>query len=131
MIRMVFRGVFIIVDVYFIFVLGEYLDGFYFGFEGGKKGNLNVEFMGFDGGLVDLKVSFFMLSKSWRKNFIGFKLILSGLVGGVVGYVFISWDEKKFVFVIGFDVGGILIDVFCFDGKYEIVYEIIIAGILI
>ena len=59
MIRMVPRGVSTTADAYLTPVLGEYLDGFYSGFEGEKTGNLSgrVEFMGSDGGLVDLKVS--------------------------------------------------------------------------
>jgi 5-oxoprolinase (ATP-hydrolysing) len=57
MIRMVARGVSTTADAYLTPVLQEYLDGFYSGFEGGREGNLNVEFMGSDGGLVDLKVS--------------------------------------------------------------------------
>ncbi|AFR94607.2 5-oxoprolinase [Cryptococcus neoformans C23] len=119
MIRMVPRGVSTTADAYLTPVLGEYLDGFYSGFEGGKKGNLNVEFMGSDGGLVDLK------------NFTGLKSILSGPAGGVVGYALTSWDEKKLAPVIGFDVGGTSTDVSRFDGKYEIVYETTTAGISI
>lgn len=57
MIRMVPRGVSTTADAYLTPVLGEYLDGFYSGFEGGRKGGLNVEFMGSDGGLVNLNVS--------------------------------------------------------------------------
>jgi hypothetical protein len=59
MIRMVPRGVSTTADAYLTPVLGAYLDGFYAGFKGGRKGGLNVEFMGSDGGLVNLDVSSF------------------------------------------------------------------------
>ena len=57
MIRMVPRGVSTTADAYLTPVLKDYLDGFYAGFEKGRDGDLNVEFMGSDGGLVDLTVS--------------------------------------------------------------------------
>lgn len=57
MIRMVPRGVSTTADAYLTPVLGDYLDGFYAGFAGGRKGGLKVEFMGSDGGLVNLDVS--------------------------------------------------------------------------
>jgi len=57
MIRMVPRGVSTTADAYLTPVLGAYLDGFYAGFRGGRKGGLKVEFMGSDGGLVNLDVS--------------------------------------------------------------------------
>lgn len=53
------------------------------------KRGLRVEFMGSDGGLVDLK------------NFSGLKSILSGPAGGVVGYALTSWDEGSRKAVIG------------------------------
>jgi len=57
MIRMVPRGVSTTADAYLTPVLGAYLDGFYSGFQGGRKGGLKVEFMGSDGGLLNLDVS--------------------------------------------------------------------------
>lgn len=117
MIRMVPRGVSTTADAYLTPVLGDYLKGFYAGFEGGRKGGLNVEFMGSDGGLLDLN------------NFTGLKSILSGPAGGVVGYALTSWDEQERAPVIGFDVGGTSTDVSRFDGRYEIVYETTTAGI--
>ena len=56
MIKMVSRGVSSTADAYLTPVLGDYLDGFYSGFEGGRDGGLKVEFMGSDGGLCDLDV---------------------------------------------------------------------------
>jgi 5-oxoprolinase (ATP-hydrolysing) len=55
MIRMVPRGISTTADAYLTPVLKEYLDSFYKGFANGRK--MNVEFMGSDGGLVDLTVS--------------------------------------------------------------------------
>lgn len=57
MIKMTSRGQSTTADAYLTPILRDYLDGFYSGFEGGKDGSLYVEFMGSDGGLVDLKVS--------------------------------------------------------------------------
>lgn len=57
MIKMTPRGQSTTADAYLTPILRDYLDGFYSGFEGGKDGSLHVEFMGSDGGLVDLKVS--------------------------------------------------------------------------
>lgn len=58
MVRMVPRGVSTTADAYLTPVLSDYLDGFYQGFEGGKAGDLVVEFMGSDGGLLDLRVRY-------------------------------------------------------------------------
>lgn len=59
----------------------------------------------------------------WGKNVIFF-----GFVGGVVGMVEIvlGVDCDK---VIGFDMGGILIDVFYFVGNYECVFDMFVVGI--
>ena len=94
MIKMVPRGVSSTADAYLTPILREYLDGFFNGFDAKlKDGSLQtprVEFMGSDGGLVDLN------------NFSGLKSILSGPAGGVVGYVLTSWDEKEKHPIIGF-----------------------------
>lgn len=103
MIRMVPRGVSTTADAYLTPVLGAYLDGFYAGFKGGRKGGLNVEFMGSDGGLVNLDVSALLLG--WDatdiQNFTGLNSILSGPAGGVVGYALTSWDDKERAPIIG------------------------------
>jgi 5-oxoprolinase (ATP-hydrolysing) len=119
----------------------------------GKEGNQDdhhnprVEFMGSDGGLLDLN------------NFSGLKSILSGPAGGVVGYALTSWDEKRKTPIIGYvsmlsqgscsqsspsrivsslsivtqriDVGGTSTDVSRYAGRYEIVYETTTAGITV
>jgi 5-oxoprolinase (ATP-hydrolysing) len=91
MIKMVPRGVSSTADAYLTPILGRYLDGFFKGFDeqlkGGKSGH--VEFMGSDGGLLDLR------------NFSGLKSILSGPAGGVVGYALTSWDDKRRIPIIG------------------------------
>ena len=94
MIKMVPRGVSSTADAYLTPVLKEYLDGFFAGFDAKlKDGQLRsprVEFMGSDGGLLDLN------------NFSGLKSILSGPAGGVVGYALTSWDEKEKHPIIGY-----------------------------
>ena len=94
MIKMVPRGVSSTADAYLTPILSDYLDGFFRGFDeklrDGKVGSPRVEFMGSDGGLVDLE------------NFSGLKSILSGPAGGVVGYALTSWDEEKKYPIIGF-----------------------------
>lgn len=94
MIKMVPRGVSSTADAYLTPILREYLDGFFNGFDAklkdGRLKSPRVEFMGSDGGLVDLN------------NFSGLKSILSGPAGGVVGYALTSWDEKEKHPIIGF-----------------------------
>lgn len=93
MIKMVPRGVSSTADAYLTPILRQYLDGFFSGFDSKlKDGSLQsprVEFMGSDGGLLDLD------------NFSGLKSILSGPAGGVVGYALTSWDDKRRYPIIG------------------------------
>lgn len=158
MIKMVPRGVSSTADAYLTPILMEYLDGFFKGFDDelrrgsgkeakdereartkqGEEGlhDSRVEFMGSDGGLLDLD------------NFSGLKSILSGPAGGVVGYALTSWDEERRQPVIGcvnnphiswtihgchcrLDVGGTSTDVSRYSGRYETVYETTTAGITI
>ncbi|KAL4267288.1 Oxoprolinase family protein [Pleurotus pulmonarius] len=123
MIKMVPRGVSSTADAYLTPILREYLDGFFNGFDeklkDGKVKSPRVEFMGSDGGLLDLQ------------NFSGLKSILSGPAGGVVGYALTSWDPERKQPVIGLDVGGTSTDVSRFDGRYEVVYETTTAGVTI
>ncbi|KAF8632122.1 hypothetical protein AX15_002022 [Amanita polypyramis BW_CC] len=123
MIKMVPRGVSSTADAYLTPILKEYLDGFFQGFDDKlRDANVDgprVEFMGSDGGLLDLK------------NFSGLKSILSGPAGGVVGYALTSWDREDGRPVIGLDVGGTSTDVSRFDGRYEVVYETTTAGVTI
>ncbi|KAF9483673.1 hypothetical protein BDN70DRAFT_873518 [Pholiota conissans] len=123
MIKMVPRGVSSTADAYLTPILREYLDGFFSGFDAklkdGRLRSPRVEFMGSDGGLLDLN------------NFSGLKSILSGPAGGVVGYALTSWDAKEKHPIIGLDVGGTSTDVSRFDGRYEVVYETTTAGVTI
>lgn len=93
MIKMVPRGVSSTADAYLTPILREYLDGFFDNFDeklrDGRVKSPRVEFMGSDGGLVDLD------------RFSGLKSILSGPAGGVVGYALTSWDEKEKKPIIG------------------------------
>lgn len=93
MIKMVPRGVSSTADAYLTPILRKYLDGFFSGFDeklrDGRVGSPRVEFMGSDGGLLDLR------------NFSGLKSILSGPAGGVVGYALTSWDPDRKHPVIG------------------------------
>lgn len=93
MIKMVPRGVSSTADAYLTPILREYLDGFFKGFDAklrdGHVKSPRVEFMGSDGGLVDLN------------NFSGLKSILSGPAGGVVGYALTSWDGERKYPIIG------------------------------
>jgi 5-oxoprolinase (ATP-hydrolysing) len=93
MIKMVPRGVSSTADAYLTPILREYLDGFFGGFDeklkDGRLRSPRVEFMGSDGGLVDLE------------NFSGLKSILSGPAGGVVGYALTSWDQTEKRPIIG------------------------------
>lgn len=93
MIKLVPRGVSATADAYLTPVLMSYLDGFFSGFDAklrqGGPENPRVEFMGSDGGLLDLQ------------NFSGLKSILSGPAGGVVGFALTSWDEERKQAVIG------------------------------
>ena len=93
MIKMVPRGVSSTADAYLTPILRKYLDGFFSGFDeklkDGRVRSPRVEFMGSDGGLLDLR------------NFSGLKSILSGPAGGVVGYALTSWDPERKHPVIG------------------------------
>lgn len=93
MIKVVPRGISSTADAYLTPILHEYLDGFFKGFDAqlqdGRIKSPRVEFMGSDGGLLDLG------------NFSGLKSILSGPAGGVVGYALTSWDEERKYPIIG------------------------------
>lgn len=122
MIKIVPRGNSTCVDSYLTPCIKTYIESFFDGFESSiRDGSVKVEFMQSDGGLVDVR------------NFNGYKAILSGPAGGVVGYAMTSWDTEAEVNppVIGFDMGGTSTDVSRFGGKYEHVFESITAGIFI
>ncbi|BGP57766.1 hypothetical protein JCM8202_002418 [Rhodotorula sphaerocarpa] len=109
-------------DAYLNPVLGSYLRGFFKGFEealGQGTSKARVEFMTSEGTLVPVA------------KFSGLRSILSGPAGGVVGYSLTSWDEKRRIPIIGFDMGGTSTDVSRFDGRFEKTYETVTAGVSI
>ena len=116
MVKIVSRGTSATADAYLTPCINRYLQGFFSGFDNGIH-KLPVEFMQSDGGLVRVN------------EFNGFKAILSGPAGGVVGYAMTSWQEGRAV--IGFDMGGTSTDVSRFSGRYEHVFETTTAGVTI
>ncbi|KAJ3341068.1 hypothetical protein HDU93_005700 [Gonapodya sp. JEL0774] len=121
MIKIVPRGTSATVDAYLTPPIHRYIDGFFSGFDQNisdpKK--VRIEFMQSDGGLTSVR------------DFSGFKAILSGPAGGVVGYARTSYDDREGSAVIGFDMGGTSTDVSRYAGQYEHVFETTTAGVLI
>lgn len=120
MVKIVPRGTSATADAYLTPCIKNYIKGFTSGFDDGfKNGTTQLQFMQSDGGLVPVN------------HFSGFKAILSGPAGGVVGYALTTFDKKSKVPVIGFDMGGTSTDVSRFDGHYEHVFETTTAGVTI
>ncbi|CEP11182.1 hypothetical protein [Parasitella parasitica] len=120
MVKVVPRGTSATADAYLTPCIKKYIKGFVSGFDDGfEKGTTQLQFMQSDGGLVPVS------------NFSGFKAILSGPAGGVVGYALTTFDKQSNVPVIGFDMGGTSTDVSRFDGHYEHVFETTTAGVTI
>lgn len=120
MVKIVPRGTSATADAYLTPCIKQYIKGFVSGFDDGfEKGTTQLQFMQSDGGLVPVN------------NFSGFKAILSGPAGGVVGYALTTFDKESRVPVIGFDMGGTSTDVSRFDGHYEHVFETTTAGVTI
>jgi 5-oxoprolinase (ATP-hydrolysing) len=120
MVKIVPRGTSATADAYLTPCIKQYIKGFVSGFDDGfEKGTTQLQFMQSDGGLVPVS------------HFSGFKAILSGPAGGVVGYALTTFDKQSQVPVIGFDMGGTSTDVSRFDGHYEHVFETTTAGVTI
>ncbi|KAL9537007.1 hypothetical protein MBANPS3_012169 [Mucor bainieri] len=120
MVKVVPRGTSATADAYLTPCIKQYIKGFVSGFDDGfDKGTTQLQFMQSDGGLVPVS------------HFSGFKAILSGPAGGVVGYALTTFDKQSKVPVIGFDMGGTSTDVSRFDGHYEHVFETTTAGVTI
>jgi len=120
MIKIVPRGTSATVDAYLTPNIQRYIDGFFSGFDEGIRTKVRVEFMQSDGGLAPVG------------QFSGFRAILSGPAGGVVGYAVTSYDSEEGSPVIGFDMGGTSTDVSRFaGGRYEHVFETTTAGVTI
>lgn len=120
MIKIVPRGMSAMSDAYLTPCIQRYIKGFFSGFDKDilDYNKVKVEFMQSDGGLAPVN------------NFSGFKAILSGPAGGVVGYAMTSY-VKGGKPVIGFDMGGTSTDVSRFSGNYEHVFETTTAGVTI
>ncbi|KXS09479.1 hypothetical protein M427DRAFT_105271 [Gonapodya prolifera JEL478] len=121
MIKIVPRGTSSTVDAYLTPPIHQYIKGFFSGFDEGISDptKVRIEFMQSDGGLTSVR------------DFSGFKAILSGPAGGVVGYARTSYDDLEGSPVIGFDMGGTSTDVSRYAGCYEHVFETTTAGVLI
>eukprot|EP01061_Rhynchopus_euleeides_P019473 TRINITY_DN31991_c0_g1_i1.p1 TRINITY_DN31991_c0_g1~~TRINITY_DN31991_c0_g1_i1.p1 ORF type:complete len:1259 (+),score=475.10 TRINITY_DN31991_c0_g1_i1:98-3874(+) len=118
MIKIVPRGLTTCVDAYLTPLIVDYINGFKSGFAGHLEG-VSVSFMQSDGGLTD------------ANKFHGFRAILSGPAGGVVGYSQTTYDAETGSPVIGFDMGGTSTDVSRFGGEYEHVFETNCAGVIV
>lgn len=119
MIKIVPRAFTACADAYLTPCIQIYISKFVAGFDADFLKNVNVQFMQSDGGLTSIR------------SFCGYRAVLSGPAGGIVGYS--KTAAKKFGNepVIGFDMGGTSTDVSRFDGALEHVFENITAGIAI
>eukprot|EP01133_Synstelium_polycarpum_P002086 gene2086-2374_t len=118
MVKVIPRGVTACVDAYLTPKIASYISTFLKGFDS-KIGEVDISFMMSDGGLCDVS------------KFRGFRSILSGPAGGVVGYAMTTFDPKQRQPVIGFDMGGTSTDVSRYDGSLEHVFETSISGLTI
>ena len=130
MVRAVPRGHTACVDAYLTPKTREYLRAFLSGFDDGLD-RVKVSFMQSDGGLTP------------ADRFTGYKAILSGPAGGVVGYAVTTSrcaaedaaGDGDGVFeappCIGFDMGGTSTDVSRYHGVFEQVTETETAGVVI
>ncbi|GMR19665.1 MAG: hydantoinase B/oxoprolinase family protein [Gammaproteobacteria bacterium] len=109
--KMVSRGQTTVVDAYLSPVLRRYVDQL-----SHAVGNVPLEFMQSNGGLVDATL------------FQGKDSILSGPAGGMVGAVAVC-RQAGFQSLIGFDMGGTSTDVSHFNGEFERVFNTEIAGV--
>ena len=133
MARAVPRGHTAAVDAYLTPKIKEYVKMFVEGFDDGLMRDVPVLFMQSDGGMTS------------ADRFCGYKAILSGPAGGVVGYARTATEESgssshsneedddKIEAVIGFDMGGTSTDVSRYDPKqgYEHVTETVTAGVVV
>ena len=135
MARAVPRGHTAAVDAYLTPKIKEYVKTFVEGFDEGLMRDVPVLFMQSDGGMTS------------ADRFCGYKAILSGPAGGVVGYARTATnessnnssndrngeDDDKIEAVIGFDMGGTSTDVSRYDPKqgYEHVTETVTAGVVV
>ncbi|CAK7206259.1 hypothetical protein SEUCBS139899_009046 [Sporothrix eucalyptigena] len=118
MIKMIPRGMSATADAYLTPKVQEYISGFRSGFHDNlESSDTRCEFMQSDGGLVGID------------RFSGFRAILSGPAGGVVGQARTSYDPEDATPVIGFDMGGTSTDVSRYGGSFSHSFETITAGV--
>lgn len=115
MVKIIPRGNSSCVDAYLTPCIQRYITTFSQGFKGDLFKDVCVLFMQSDGGL------------SRVQHFYGFKSILSGPAGGVVGMA--KTLPIKGSPVIGFDMGGTSTDVSRYDGSYHHIFETEISNI--
>jgi 5-oxoprolinase (ATP-hydrolysing) len=116
-VKIVPRGFTATADAYLTPGIAQYIAGFCGGFAGPLP---PVLFMQSDGGLTPMDA------------FSGYKAILSGPAGGVVGYAQTSFVARLgYMPVIGFDMGGTSTDVSRYAGHYDHVFETTTAGVTI
>lgn len=113
-IKAVPRGHTATVDAYLTPLIKSYIRTFSSGFDA-QLNQVEVSFMMSDGGLCPMQ------------HFDGFRSILSGPAGGVVGFSSYYEDTP----MIGIDMGGTSTDVSRFDGEFELVFETETAGVSI
>jgi 5-oxoprolinase (ATP-hydrolysing) len=116
MVKLVSRGHTTTAAAYLTPKITLYLDSFRAGFDANLV-KVPLTFMKSDGGLAPVT------------DFGGHQAILSGPAGGVVGYAKTSFQHGTPV--IGFDMGGTSTDVSRYNGKWELVFETITAGVAI
>lgn len=119
MVKLVPRSFTSSADAYLTPCIQKYISNFVSGFDSQLLDEVNVSFMQSDGGLADVN------------DFSGFRAILSGPAGGVVGYAVTSFTGKNPKPVIGFDMGGTSTDVSRYAGQYDHVFETVTAGVSI
>ena len=115
MVRMERRASTTCADAYLSPLIDEYVANFKSGFQHGLE-KTHVSFIMSDGGLC--------------KTFSGYKALLSGPAGGVVGYSRGTPNEDGRP-LLGFDMGGTSTDVSRFDGTLSHFYSAVIAGVKI
>ncbi|EME29950.1 5-oxoprolinase (ATP-hydrolyzing) [Galdieria sulphuraria] len=129
MLKIVPRGSTSCVDAYLTPKIKKYIKGFCSGFQNQLEG-VRVQFMQSDGGLCPVH------------HFCGFKAILSGPAGGVIGYAMTCYYSDANVIrdgngnlqrrpVVGFDMGGTSTDVSRYNGTLEHIFETQTAGVMI
>jgi 5-oxoprolinase (ATP-hydrolysing) len=106
-------------DAYLTPCIQRYIRTFMGGFDANFADDVRVSFMQSDGGLASVH------------NFTGFRAILSGPAGGVVGYGRTSYSSEQKQPVVGFDMGGTSTDVSRYAGTLEHIFENTTAGVTI